>query len=120
MAIFQLRTIDGSFFKGHFYFYFCVPLIVGPCRSLFLLWERCVASNASSSSITFTLAAAHHRLLSCIFCPSASPSPHLKPPGDANWTTQIFDGQRHKCATHSAHGMVTTCHWRFQRHRNAL
>src|SRR6266581_7994217 len=45
MAIFQLRTIDGSFFfKGHFYFYFCVPLIIGPCQSLFLLWERCVAS----------------------------------------------------------------------------
>jgi len=74
--------------------------------------------NASSLSITFTLAATHHHLLSCIFCPSASPLPYLKPPGDANWTTQIFDGQCHKCATHSAHGMVTMCHRRFQRHRN--
>jgi len=76
--------------------------------------------NASSLSITFTLATTHHRLLSCIFYPSASPSLRLKPPGDANWTTQIFDGQHHKCMTHSAHGMVTTCHWRFQRRRNAL
>src|SRR5712691_2001578 len=50
MAIFQLRTIDGSlFFKGHFSFHYCVPLIVGAvCRSLFLLWERLCGINASS------------------------------------------------------------------------
>ena len=55
----------------------------------------------SCSCITFTLAATtHHHLLSCIFCPSASPLPCLKPPGDTNWTTQIFDGQCHKYVPH--------------------
>src|SRR5260221_7869979 len=85
MAIFQLRTIDGSyFFKGHFLFIF-VFLIVGPfCRSLFLLWECCVWHQRLVHH--FHLAATHR--FACIFCPSASPSPCLKPPGDANWTAQ--------------------------------
>src|SRR6267378_507856 len=54
MAIFQLRTIDGSFFfKGHFSFHFCVPLIVGLfCRSSCMPTPRppsCSTNNLPAS-----------------------------------------------------------------------
>ena len=69
---FSIKDHRGSyFFRGHFSFHYCVPLIVGAfCQSLFLLWERCVTStpHASLSPWPATF---------CIFCPSASPSPHL-------------------------------------------
>jgi len=68
---FSIKDHRGSlFFKGHFSFHYCVPLIVGAfCRSLFLL---CCGNVVVWHQRLVTLAATF-----CIFCLSASPSPHL-------------------------------------------
>src|SRR5258708_1774600 len=60
---------------------------ISASRRVALALER--KASFHSPSYLSSLAATHRFVsLSRIFCPSASPSPHLKPPGDANRTAQ--------------------------------
>src|SRR5712691_7603659 len=83
MAIFQLRTIDGSlFFKGHFSFHYCVPLIVGAfCRSLFLLWSSSPPSPAAPNRPSLR---PPPRLPALVHRPLHLPRLHLLPDPDVD------------------------------------
>ena len=77
MAIFQLRTIDGSyFFRGHFSFHFLCSLNCRTVLSEFIFFCRNVAWGASLSPISHASLSPH---LSCVaFTPSLVH--HFHPP----------------------------------------